>query len=532
MEFKPIVLIILDGWGLSPSWGGNALSMNNPKNIESLWKFYPHTVLQALSTITFGEIVGDSRLGHTLIGTGRSVISNYGIITQTIKDRTFFRNEALLGAINWAKKNNSNLHLMGLMSDGGVHAHIDHLLALLRLAHEQNFTRVYIDAITDGTDSAPTDALRYIEKIENKIKELGIGAFSSIGGRHFAMDRDEHWERINSYYTTITTTNTNNYDSVTKAITKSYELGLNDEFIKPGLIKDQKGQTHPIKANDAVIFFNFREDRARELTRIFVDQKFRKIFWKPKKIEDLYFATFINYQKDLPAKIVFPAINYKNSLSEVLSKADFKQLKIAESQKYAHVTYFFNGGTEEPFVGEERKIISSQNVESFDSVPEMSAPGITSAAVKAIKSDKYELITINFANIDMIAHTGNIVATGQAVQIIDKLVQEIVDANFKAGGATIITADHGNAEQMIQLKNSVSNERETSHTLNPVPFILITPKNRKNLLQSAISSQTNSLSKILAARDTLSDVAPTILELMGIPKPKEMTGKSLLSRLE
>jgi 2,3-bisphosphoglycerate-independent phosphoglycerate mutase len=532
MEFKPVVLIILDGWGLSPSWGGNALSMNNPKNIENLWRFYPHTVLQALSTITTGEIVGDSRLGHTLIGTGRSVMSNYGIISETIKNRTFFRNETLLGAINWAKKNNSNLHLMGLISDGGVHAHIDHLLALLRLAHEQNFHRVYIDAITDGTDSAPTDVLRYIEKIENKIKELGIGSFSSIGGRHYGMDRDEHWERINIYYKAITEPGTNNYESIVKAITSSYEKGLNDEFIKPGLIMDAKKQVHPIKANDAVVFFNFREDRARQLTRVFVDQKFRQLFWKPKKIEDLYFATFINYQKDLPAKVVFPDMNYKNSLSEVLAKADFKQLKIAESQKYAHVTYFFNGGTEEAFSGEERKIISSPNVESFDTVPEMSAPAITNTAVKAIKSGKYELIVINFANIDMIAHTGNIVATGQAVQIIDKLVQEIVDANFKAGGATIITADHGNAEQMVQLKSSVSSERETSHTLNPVPFMLITPKNRKNLLQSAISHQTNALSKILAARDTLSDVAPTILELMGIPKPKEMTGRSLLSKLE
>ncbi|MEI6040251.1 MAG: 2,3-bisphosphoglycerate-independent phosphoglycerate mutase [Candidatus Berkelbacteria bacterium] len=531
MKFKPIVLIILDGWGLSPSWGGNALTMNNPKNMENLWKNYPHTVLQALSTIASGEVVGDSRLGHTLIGAGRAIQSNYAIISESINQRSFFRNDTLLGAINWAKKNNSNLHLMGLVSDGGVHAHIDHLIGLLRLAHEQNFDRVFIDMITDGTDSAPTDSLRYIEKINNKILELGIGKFSSIGGRYYAMDRDEHWDRINIYYKAITEpSNTNCYNSITEAVTSNYKQGLNDEFIKPGLIVNS-GKIYPIKSNDSVVFFNFREDRARELTQTFTGQT-KQMFNKPKLIEDLYFATFINYQKNLPVKIVFPDMDYRNTLSEVVSKAYFRQLKIAESQKYAHVTYFFNGGYEESFVGEERKIITSANVQSFDQKPEMSAKEITDTAIRAIKSEKYELIVLNFANVDMVAHTGNIMATGQAVQIIDKLVQEIVDTNLKTKGATIITADHGNAEQMVQLKNSLNNDKETLHTLNPVPFILVTPENHKNLMQSAVSHQTNSLSKILNAQDTLADVAPTILELMQIPKPKEMTGHSLLKKLE
>jgi 2,3-bisphosphoglycerate-independent phosphoglycerate mutase len=531
MEYKQIVLIILDGWGLSPSWGGNALSMNNPKNMENLWKYYPHKVLQALSTITEGEVVGDSRLGHTMIGVGRHILSNYSIISESIRNRTFFRNETLLGAINWAKKNNSNLHLVGLISDGGVHAHIDHLLALLRLAHEQSFDRVYVDAITDGTDSAATDSLRYVEKIENKFAELGIGQFSSIGGRHYGMDRDQHWDKIKTYYQTITKSNSSSYESVQSAISFNYRQGLNDEFIKPGLIATN-GKTHPIKEDDAIIFFNFREDRARELVQVFAKPKFRQGLWSPKKIDDLYLATFINYQKNLPVKIVFPDMDYKNSLSEVISKADFKQLKIAESQKYAHVTYFFNGGQEDPYIGEERKIVASPNIDSYDKIPAMSAQAVTDATVKGIQSGRYDLIVINFANIDMVAHTGNIVATGEAVQIIDKLVQVIVEANLKADGATIITADHGNAEQMVQLKSSASSERETSHTLNPVPFILVTPKNRKDLMKSAISNQANSLGKIMQAKETLADVAPTILEMMGIAKSKEMTGHSLLNKLE
>lgn len=527
-----IVLIILDGWGLSPSWGGNAISMNNPKNIENLWKNYPHTVLQALSVIAKGEVVGDSRLGHTLIGTGRAVESNFGLISKTIKNRSFFKNEALLGAINWAKKNNSNLHLIGLVSDGGVHAHIDHLLALLKMAHEQNFKNVYIDLITDGTDSAPTDALRYVEKIENKMAEYGLGTFNSIGGRYYAMDRDEHWERIDQYYKSITGKNKVSYENIRQAITSNYKEGINDEFIKPGLIQDNHHQTNSIKNDDAVIFFNFREDRARELTKIFVDPKFGKFFWKPQRLEDLYFVTFIRYQKDLPVKVAFADMDYKNSLSEIVSKSYLKQLKIAESQKYAHVTYFFNGGAEEAFVGEERKIISSIDIDSFDKVPEMSAKPITETAIRAIKSDKYDLIVINFANIDMIAHTGNIIATGQAVQIIDKLVAQIVEVNLKNHGTTIITADHGNAEQMVQLKKNLNADKETAHTLNPVPFILVMPDNHKNLLQSAIGHHANSLTKIMLAQDTLADIAPTILELMQLPKPKEMTGHSLLRKLD
>ena len=532
MKFKPIVLLILDGWGLSPSWGGNALTMSSPKNMDNLWKNYPHSVLQALSLITKDEIVGDSRLGHTLIGTGRNVQSNYAIITDKIKNRTFFNNVTLLGAINWAKKNNSNLHLIGLVSDGGVHSHINHLLALMKMAHEQNFDRVYIDIITDGVDSESMNALTYLEIIGNKIKEYGIGIVSSIGGRNYAMDKNNHWDKINEYYKNITGSNPHIYNDAKSAITQNYKDNLTDELIKPGLIKDKNGKINPIKSNDAIVFFNFREDRARQLTQIFVEKKFKKIFLKHSHIEDLYFATFINYQKELPAKTVFQGLDYINSLSEVISKANLKQLKIAESQKSAHVTYFFNGGTEEAYIGEERKIVPSLNVSSFDTAPQMSAQTIADILKNAIKSQKYSLIVVNFANVDMVAHTGNIIATGQAVQIVDKLIGEIVQINLKSGGTTIITADHGNAEQMIQLNSNLNSEKETAHSLNPVPFILVTPDNKKNSLQSTINYETNSLSKIIQAKDTLADIAPTILELMKIPKPKEMTGHSLLNKLD
>jgi len=531
MKYKPVVLLILDGWGLSPSWGGNALTMNNPKNMEQLWKYYPHTVLKALSIVANGEIVGDSRLGHTLIGTGRHVKSNYTLINEKIADRSFNHNETILGAINWAKKNNSNLHLIGLISDGGVHSHIDHLLALLKVCRDHDFKRVYVDAITDGTDSGPTDALIFIEKIQEKMRDWGVGEFSSVSGRFWAMDRDKNWNRVGKYYNCLIGQKFLRYHDIKRAITANYNHGFNDEFIEPGLIADEQEKFHPLAQNDSVIVFNFREDRSRQLARIIIDKKAGTLFKKFKRIEDLYFATFINYQKELPAKIVFPEQEYKNSLSEVLARANVNQIKIAESQKYAHVTYFFNGGIEDPFIGEDRKIIRSMNLDSYDQAPEMSAHAVCEAVVNAIKSEKYEFIVANFANVDMVAHTGNILATGVAVRYIDKLVRVITSTCLKAGGATLITADHGNAEQMVQLKRAVS-EKETLHTLNPVPFILVTPDVRKNLIQSAVSHQTNALSKILSAKDSLADVAPTILELLQIPKPSEMTGHSLLNRLE
>jgi len=530
-KYKPIVLIILDGWGLSPSWGGNALVMNNPRNIDRLWRNYPHTILQALGAIEYGNIIGESRLGHMMIGAGRSVQGAHSRINQEIKNRTFYKNKAIKAAFDWAKRNNSNLHLIGMISDGGVHSDVEHLLALLNFGYREGFDRVYIDAITDGTDSPPTEALKFIEKINKKIDEVKIGAFSSVIGRDYAMDRNEHWEKIQKYINCIIDGRAEVYPNIGKAITANYHKGKNDEFIEPALIKQKTGKTVTIKDNDAVIFFNFREDRAKELAKVFLEKGFRIFLWKPKIPNNLYFLTFTKYQDNSTAKIAFPSDYYAENLSEVLSNLNFKQLKVAESEKTSHVTNFFNGGKEENFAGEERKIISSPNVTSYDKKPILSAKEITNTVCKAINSNKYDFILVNYANVDIIAHTGNIIAVGQAVQFLDKFVQEVANTNLKFGGATIITSDHGNAEQMVSINKSY-NERETIHTLNPVPFIYVNRNNKKNLIQTSISYQPNALAKIIDATDTLADIAPTILEILGIPKPKQMTGHSLLNRLE
>lgn len=530
---RPVVLTILDGWGLSPSWGGNALVMNNPKNIDALWRNYPHKVLQALGAIEYGNIVGESRLGHLMMGAGRSVKSPHTQINQAIKNRSFFKNPTLVGAFEWAKKNRTSVHLVGMISDGGVHSDIDHLLALLDLAFRQDFNNVFIDAITDGVDSGATQSLQFIDKINHKMKDLKLGQFSSVSGRNFAMDRDEHWDKIKKYYLAITTGRGNTGTAIEKIISESYRANLTDADILPSLVQDKNGMIHPIRNGDAVIFFNFREDRARQLTRVFLDKKFGSLFWKPQRFSDLYFTTFTNYQKSLPAKVAFEDIVYQNNLSETISKANFKQLKIAESEKYAHVTYFFNGGKEEAYPGEERKIISSPNVASYDLKPEMSSKMVTRAVIDAIKRKKYDLIVVNFANVDMVAHTGNIIAVGKAVQTLDEQVGQIVNANLKVGGTTIITADHGNAEQMVNIsQHRTDGEGETVHTLNPVPFICVRNGDKKDLIKTALSYGPNALSKIISATDSLADIAPTILELLDLPKPAEMTGHSLLSRLE
>lgn len=531
-KYRPVVLIILDGWGLSPSWGGNAITINNPKNIDWLWRNFPHKILQALGAIEYGNVVGESRLGHLMIGAGRPVASFHTQINRQIKNAKFYKNPALVGAFEHAKKNNSAVHLMGLISDGGVHADISHLVALLEMAHRQNFERVYIDAITDGVDSGPTESLKFIGHIYNKIRALSLGQFSSVGGRAFAMDRDEHWDKIRKYYDCVSAGKGVLYDKIEQAISANYRQDRADEFIAPSPIRGQNKKIHPITKNDAVIFFNFREDRAKQLSEVFLAPGFRKFLWHPQRIANLYFCTFIGYEKNLRAKIAFESDKYPNNLSQYLSQLHLRQLKIAESEKLSHVTTFFNGGEEGKLPGEERKIISSPNVSSYVQKPEMSAEEISQTALKAIKSKKYDFILINFANVDMLAHTGDILAVGKAVQILDDLVAKITKENLKTGGATIISADHGNAEQMISINQKVLGERESVHTLNPVPFILVTPEDRKNLIKSSITFSPNALEKIIEAKETLASIAPTILELMGAPKPKEMINHSLIGRLE
>jgi len=467
-----------------------------------------------------------------MMGAGRPVKSFYTQINQSIQTGKFFKNKILVEAFEWAKKNHSNVHLMGLISDGGVHSNINHLLSLLDLAHRQNFDQVYIDAITDGTDSGATQSLQFVQKIQEKIKLLKIGQFSTVAGRSIAMDRDEHWEKIKKYYECLTEGKGEIFDKIEQAISANYRRNLTDEYIEPALIKGQDGKIHPIKNGDAVIFFNFREDRAQQISAVFLDPNFHQFLWRPKKLNDLYFSTFINYDKNLPAKVVFESTLYPNNLSQYLSSLNCKQLKIAESEKLSHVTTFFNGGEDVTFPGEERKIISSPNVSSYAQKPAMSAKPVAKTAIEAIESKKYDFICLNFANVDMLAHTGDILAVGMAVQILDQLVGQIVKINNKFGGATIITADHGNAEQMVSINQEVLGERESVHTLNPVPFILVTPDNEKDLIKTSLTFHSNALEKIIDAKENLGAVAPTILELMGLPKPKEMTNRSLMRNLE
>ncbi|MEK7142635.1 MAG: 2,3-bisphosphoglycerate-independent phosphoglycerate mutase, partial [Patescibacteria group bacterium] len=378
-------------------------------------------------------------------------------------------------------------------------------------------------------------ALEDIDQIKRKMLNLKIGKFSSVCGRKFAMDRDNHWDHPIKVYKMLVEGKALFAETIQKAITLNYRNGNNDENIAPTLIKNN-GKVTTIKANDVIIFYNFRPDRARELTKIFIDPRFRRFFWKPHIPANLYFVTFTQYFRRLNPYVAFPRKPLKNILPSILADFQKKDLRISESEKYAHVSYFFNCGREDPFAFEERRIFSSPDVSSYDKSPAMAGSEITHQLIKAIKSQKYDFILVNFANVDLVAHTGNILAAGKAVMEVDKFLKKIIEETKSINTTTIITADHGNVEQMINIKENRQNnqltEEETTHTLNPVPFILINQKLRKNLIQGALTASANTLSKIIAAKDNLSDIAPTILELMKIPKPEEMTGHSLLNRLE
>lgn len=520
----------MDGWGISPSWGGNAIAVNSPQNMNRLWRDYPHKVLQAFTMVAgkYG-VVGDSRLGHSTIAAGRRLPQELEVISEAINNNSFYRNKVLIAAIDHCKKYNSNLHLLGLLSMGGVHSYLSHLQALLEFCLRQNFDRVYIDAITDGIDSGQYDGLSFVEKINQKITETGLGKFSSLIGRVYAMDRVDDFNKTLKAFELLTEGKGKRATSITQAIAEAYRDDLNDFTISPTTITNNYKIT-PIKDNDAVIFFNFRADRSQQLSKMLLNDGARRMFWKPKVIKNLYFVTFIDYGGNLPAHVAFPKKNVPQTLGEVLAIRQEKQLRVAESEKEAHVTSFFNCGKDEPFIGEQRRIIPSRKTDDAAKDPEMQATKITQVVNSAIKSRAYDFILVNLANVDMISHTGNMMAAGRAIQSVDKAVGILTSENLKAGGATIITADHGNIEEMVKI--NPRQDPENKHTLNPVPFILVTPDNKKNLLKSAISSSYFSLSKIVTAKETLADIAPTIMELMEVPKPEEMTGHSLLNRLE
>jgi 2,3-bisphosphoglycerate-independent phosphoglycerate mutase len=521
---KPTFLIVLDGWGESQSFEGNAIAQAKTPNIDKISRYYPEVLVQASGIsvgLPWGE-VGNSEVGHLTLGAGRVIYQNLPRITLSIQDGSFFKNNAFAIASENVKKNNSALHLVGLASDGGVHSSLDHLFALLEFAKNCELDKVYLHIFTDGRDSPPKSSLQIIENIEARIKEYGCGKIASVCGRYFAMDRNENWDRTAKAYDMLTLGKAGVEKSASDAVNKSYDKNITDEFIEPILIGDNEKDLGIIKGNDSVIFFNFREDRARQLTKTFVLPTFTK-FTREKYLPDIEFICMTQYEDNLPVRIAFPPITIQNCLGEMISKQGLHQLRIAETEKYAHVTYFFNGGREEPYFQEDRILIPSQSVSTYDKAPEMSAYPITERVIKELGKGKYAFVLINYANPDMVGHTGNIKATIAAIETIDECLGMLIPEVLKIGGSLFITADHGNAEELLNLRNS---EPDTEHSVSPVPLWYISPANQRQKSESQIMESKNDV------RGILSDIAPTILASLNIKIPPEMTGQNLLDILK
>lgn len=508
---KPLLLMILDGWGYSPVFKGNAIAQAQKPNFERLLQSYPHTLIKAS-----GEAVGlpegqmgNSEVGHLNIGAGRVVYQELTRISKAIQTGEFAMNPVLNRAMDRIKDGPGALHLMGLLSDGGVHSHIEHLFALLEMAKGRGVKKVFIHTFLDGRDVLPQSAKEYMKDLDSKCEELGVGKVATVMGRYYIMDRDQRWERVVKGYRALVDGEGLKAPNSFAAIEKSYDVRIMDEFIEPTVIIDDEG--NPIgrlQDGDSVIFFNFRSDRAREITHALLDEDFCA-FERSKRL-DLHYVCMTEYDITIQAPIAFPPQNLENTLGEVLAQHHEKQLRIAETEKYAHVTFFFNGGVEDPCQGEERCMIPSPRVDTYDSKPEMSAPGITEELLKRLDSETYDIIILNFANSDMVGHTGEFAPAIKAVEAVDVCIGKIVPEILKRGGTVLITADHGNAEAKIDLE---SGQPLTAHTKNPVPFILVDDRLKDRKLRED---------------GALSDVAPTVLELMGIPQPVEMTGKSLI----
>ena len=507
---KKFVLCILDGFGLSDKKEGNAVYLAHKETLNRYFEKFSHVSGNASGKfvgLPDGQM-GNSEVGHLNIGSGRKVVQDLSRITNAIIDKTFCKNESLLKAVSNAKSNNSSFHIMGLVSDGGVHSHIDHLIAVIDLAHEQGVKNIYIHAITDGRDVPPTSAKEFIEKlidtINSKYKDAQI---ASISGRYYAMDRDKNYDRTKLYYDCITGTGGASNENVIDYISNSYKNGVTDEFIKPSLfIEGGK-----IKEGDSVVFINFRPDRARQITRCFCDDEF-SYFQRGSRIKTC-FVCMIDYDRTIENKLVaFEDIEISNTLGEVLSKNGIRQLRTAETEKYAHVTFFFNGGKEDPYKGEDRVLIPSpKDVKTYDEKPQMSAYEVCNCVVDAIKDDVHKVIIVNFANPDMVGHTGKLDAAVKAIEAVDDCLSKIDSALIETKSTMLIIADHGNSEKMIDDNGAPW----TAHTNNLVPFVLVNYDDelKKTKLKSGGS---------------LCDIAPTILEILHIEKPKEMSGNSLL----
>ena len=509
MDRRPVMLMILDGFGINQNEKGNAIAIANTPNIDKLRKTWPTTTIHTSGLdvgLPEGQM-GNSEVGHTNIGAGRIVYQDLTRITKSIADGDFFSIKELSDAIENCKKNNSKLHIMGLLSDGGVHSHMRHLFAILEFAKRKDFENVYVHCFMDGRDTPPTSGGSYIAKLEEKMKEKGVGKIATIEGRFYAMDRDKRWNRVKEAYDAIVNGVGEKATTALSAIEASYQKEVFDEFVKPTVICNGETPVATIEENDSVIFFNFRPDRARELTRTLVDKDFNE--FDTKKM-NLFFVCFTQYDETMPnVKIAFKPESLVNTFGEYISNNGLKQLRIAETEKYAHVTFFFNGGEEKEYEGEDRILVPSPKVETYDLKPEMSALEVTDKVVDAINSGKYDSIILNYANPDMVGHTGSLEAAVKAVETIDGCVARVVEAIEKQNGILIITADHGNAEQMVDYKTG---EPQTAHTTNPVPLILV------------------GLEGIKLKEGKLADLAPTMLDIMGLEKPEEMTGESLIEK--
>ncbi len=515
---KPIILAILDGWGEWDIERGNPIARANMPTIDILNNHYPKTYLQA-SGMAVGlpwEVRGNSEVGHQTIGSGQIIFQYLPTINASIGDGSFFENKNLLDSCNWVKEHKSNLHVFGLLSNGAVHSHIDHLVAILELAKKEKIPEVYIHVITDGRDTHPQSAQRFLEELRRHIREVGIGKIVTISGRYYTMDRNNNWDRIEKSFLAMTIGVGVKELDIFKAIENQYAKKVYDEYLEPIVLVDELGRPDKlISDNDAVICFNFRKDRSRQIIKAFATPGFSE-FKKAEVPNNLKITCFVEYEKGVPVDIVFKPKEITTRLGEIISQSGKKQLRISETEKFAHVTYFFNGGAEKPYPGETRALIPSKNVPSYAEIPEMSALEITDKLIEEINKNEHDFILVNYANADMLGHTGVYQAGLKAVEFIDKCLSRLIGIVLDKGGEMIITADHGNAEEMLNIHTG---EVDTKHSRNPVPCWYISPYNYMEHTEKKEKMELDGM---------LIDLAPTVLALLDIEKPKGMSGISLL----
>jgi 2,3-bisphosphoglycerate-independent phosphoglycerate mutase len=516
---RPLVLVVMDGYGINLRTDANAVALANKPHLDRIEHDWPHTQLATSGPavgLPEGQM-GNSEVGHLNMGAGKRVLQEFTRVSAAIHDGSFFRNPALLTAIEHVKRTGGKLHFCGLIGPGGVHAHQSHLEACLRLAANHDVERVYVHAFTDGRDTSPFGAREYMAELVARAREIDSvhpARIATISGRYYAMDRDNRWERIARVYWAMTRGEGAHAVDPVAAIAASYERHITDEFIEPVVLMDDDQPVATVAAGDSAVYFNFRSDRGRELTKAFVLPKLPPQaagkFERGSRIDDLVFITMTEYESGLPVEVAFPADNVDEPLAKILSDRGLKQFHTAETEKYAHVTFFFNGGREAPFPGEDRLLVPSPKVKTYDLQPEMSAPALTDEAVRRIQSGVYDVVIMNYANADMVGHSGVLEAAIKAVEAVDAGVGRVVESTLAQGGAALITADHGNAEQLIEYDTG---RPHTFHTTNPVPFYFVVPQMAHAVLRSD---------------GILADVAPTMLQLLHIPQPQAMTGRSLI----